>query len=462
MAKQYQLSQAVIILAGGLGKRFEHSQHKLLYPIAGQPCLQRVLSTAKALKPQLIIVVSHPSMQASFQAALNDPSIIWVQQTNPKGTGDAVKCALEQLPADIESVWVLPGDMPLVSAKALTQMTHQTELAILSAVVPDPKAMGRIIRKPDGTPCQIMEYQDASDSQRQIKEVNAGVLFSTTKVLHQLLPKLTTKNQQQEYYLTDLLAMAYAQQLTVTAHQIPDWQCQGINTLAEAIATERTFQYQLALELINQGVIIQDPARFDCRGSLLAEPGVIIDINVMLTGKVILKKGVHLMPHVCLTDVTIHEDVTIKPFSVLQDCEIQASGQVGPYTHIRPNTTIGRDCKIGAFVELKNAHLAQGTKANHLSYLGDVQIGQQVNIGAGVITCNYDGQKKHQTIIQSYSFIGSACQLIAPITVETGAYIGAGTCLTQNAPKDILTISRTKQISLTHFKSPYKVKKTHK
>jgi len=454
----------IVILAAGLGKRMHSTLPKVLHPLAGRPLLSHVLDTARALVPEKICVVYGHGGETVPQT-IADKKLIWVKQEPQLGTGHA----LMQTPhLDKKGVTlVLYGDVPLTKVetlKGLITTAAAKYLALLTLELDEPSGYGRIVRSSGGGKITaIVEEKDASKAQRQIREINTGIMAIPNQYLHNWLPRLENRNAQKEYYLTDIVALAVKDGVKVEAAQ-PDhaWEILGINSKAQLAALERIHQHESASRLLEQGVTLADPARIDIRGQLACGSDVTIDINCIFEGLVHLGNDVRVGAHSVLKNVKVAAGTVIAPFSLIEDAEIGKNCRIGPYARIRPGTRLASEVHIGNFVEVKNSSLAAGSKANHLSYIGDAVVGKNVNIGAGTITCNYDGANKHQTIIEDNVFIGSDTQLIAPVTVAKGATIGAGSTITKNTPPESLTLSRAKQMSIAGWKRPVKKTKSGK
>lgn len=451
----------VVILAAGMGKRMQSSQPKVLQTIGGQPMLTRVINTARTLSPdQLIVVVGHGE-QMIRQVFEGQSDVHFVSQWPQLGTGHAVIQAIENLKAghDNNATMVLYGDVPLVQADTLQALLAASDnsLALLTEVLDNPTGYGRIVRDNQGYVLNIVEEKDATPAQRQIREVNTGMLIAPTDKLKQWLKQLTNKNAQGEYYLTDIVQMASAAGVEInTVSPKASYETQGVNSREQQAQLERLWQQELARRQLQSGVAIADPHRFDQRGELICGQDVFIDVGCVFEGMVVLGDGVHIGAHCVLRDVTVGAGTQILPFSHLQQADIGKNAQIGPYARIRPGTRLEDEVHIGNFVEVKNAHIQSQSKANHLAYIGDADIGERVNIGAGTITCNYDGANKHRTIIEDDAFIGSDSQLVAPVRVGKGATLGAGTTLTSDAPANKLTVSRSAQKTIENWQRPTK------
>ncbi|MDO9243978.1 MAG: bifunctional UDP-N-acetylglucosamine diphosphorylase/glucosamine-1-phosphate N-acetyltransferase GlmU [Rhodocyclaceae bacterium] len=467
----------VVILAAGQGKRMRSDLPKVLHPLAGKPLLAHVLDTAREFPAaKICVVVGHGGEQV--RAALAAPDLAWAIQEPQLGTGHAVLQALPQFDAvpmhdaetagavpmhdaetavavpmhDAETAGAVPraptlilyGDVPLIRAATLRRLIEaagEGKLALLTAQLANPHGYGRIVRV-DGKVTRIVEEKDADDAERLIHEINTGILVAPGAALARWLPQLGNRNAQGEYYLTDIVALAVAEGMpVVTAHPDAPWEIEGINSKAQLAALERIHQRNIAEALMSAGVTLADPARIDVRGELICGRDVSIDVNCVFEGRVVLGDGVRINAN-----------------CVIQDAVVGAGSIIGPFARLRPGTRLAEDVHVGNFVEVKNSTIAAHSKANHLAYIGDATVGSRVNVGAGTITCNYDGANKHRTVIEDDVFIGSDTQLVAPVTVGRGATLGAGTTLTRDAPPDQLTVSRPKQISIAGWKRPVKQK----
>lgn len=427
----------IVILAAGMGSRMRSRLPKVLHPIGGKSMIAHVLHTAKALEPYCIVaVVGHGA--DTVQKALAGEPLQFALQNPPKGTGHAVQQALPFL-QNAERTLVLYGDVPLVqldTLQAFLQTTPPDCIGVMTCVVSDPTGYGRIVRNTDGTVAKIVEHRDASDEERRLQEINTGILLVPNALLHRYVSQLQAKNAQGEYYLTDIIAMAHNDGVCVQPFVCArEWEVAGVNTRAQQAQLERQWQLLQAQSLMDQGVSLLDPARFDLRGSLHCGEDVLIDIGCVFEGQVVLGDGVSVGAHCVLRNVTIAAGTQIQPFSHISDAQIGAYAQIGPFARVRPGTVLSDYCRIGNFVELKKATIGAHSKVNHLSYVGDAQVGERVNIGAGVITCNYDGIHKHITTIGNDAFIGSDVQLVAPVHVGDGATIGAGTTVWKSVPE---------------------------
>ncbi|UOD50587.1 bifunctional UDP-N-acetylglucosamine diphosphorylase/glucosamine-1-phosphate N-acetyltransferase GlmU [Orrella daihaiensis] len=452
---------SVVILAAGMGKRMQSSQPKVLHTIGGQPMLTHVLNTARSLSPdQLIVVVGHGE-QAIRQAYEGQSDLQFVSQWPQLGTGHAVAQAADLLKSseDNNATMVLYGDVPLVQTDTLQALLAASDngLALLTEEVANPHGYGRIVRDAQNRVLTIVEEKDATEAQKQIHEINTGMLVAPTSKLTTWLKLLSNNNAQGEYYLTDIIEFAANEGVTVnTVAPKAAFEIQGVNSREQQALLERLWQSELAARQLKNGVAIADPTRFDQRGELMCGQDVFIDVGCVFEGMVVLGDGVKIGAHCVLKDVTIGAGTEIHPFSHLQQADIGKGAHIGPYARIRPGTRLEDEVHVGNFVEIKNAHIQSQSKANHLAYIGDADIGSRVNVGAGTITCNYDGANKHRTIIEDDAFIGSDSQLIAPVRVGKGATLGAGTTLTQDAPANKLTVSRSPQKTLENWQRPTK------
>ncbi|MHB1950347.1 MAG: bifunctional UDP-N-acetylglucosamine diphosphorylase/glucosamine-1-phosphate N-acetyltransferase GlmU [Acidiferrobacteraceae bacterium] len=446
----------IVVLAAGKGTRMRSSRAKVLHALAGQPLIHHVLVTAESLGPRAIhVVVGHEA--ASVVAAIGGRAMT-VTQDPPRGTGHAVGLALAQI-SDDAIVLVLYGDVPLVTAHSLAPLVaaaDQGDLALLTTIREHPDGYGRILRR-DGAIVGIVEERDATAEQRAIREVNTGLLAAPALLLRRWIDRLHADNDQGEYYLTDIVGEAHAQGVRVCAHPpVAADEVLGINTLAELALAERAFQRRQVDSLLASGVQFMDPARFDLRGRLVCGKDVWIDVNVIIEGEVTLEDGVRIGASSVLRNTRVGYGARIEPHSIVDGAEIGAEAVVGPFARLRPGSRTGARTHIGNFVEIKQSVVGDDSKINHLSYVGDSTIGARVNIGAGVITCNYDGANKHRTTIGDDAFVGSDCQLVAPVTVGAGATVGAGSTITADVPPGGLTLSRAPQKSIPGWRRPAK------
>ena len=449
----------IVILAAGKGTRMSSEKPKVLHALAGKPLLQHVLDSAAMLKPQQVCVVYGYGGEAVPTAMQQYPDVTFVEQNPQLGTGHAVQQAMPHL-ADASNTLVLYGDVPLIQHSTLHQMQQAgSGLVLLTINLKNPGGYGRIVRDAQGRVLSIIEEKDATPEQRKIEEVNTGILLAPTKMLREWLAKLHNNNTQGEYYLTDIVSMAVQQGVAVhTVQPAHEWEIHGINSKSQLAKLERTWQLVEAEHLLEQGVTLADPARIDIRGKLSCGRDVEIDVGCIFEGEVSLGDKVRVGAYSVIRNSRIAADTNIAPYSHIDSSEVGANCKIGPYARLRPGTKLGDEVHIGNFVEVKNSEIAANSKANHLSYIGDSTIGSRVNIGAGTITCNYDGANKYRTIIEDDVFIGSDTQLVAPVTVGKGATIGAGSTITRNAPEGELTLSRNKQVTVAGWKRPSKKK----
>ncbi|MFA5370429.1 MAG: bifunctional UDP-N-acetylglucosamine diphosphorylase/glucosamine-1-phosphate N-acetyltransferase GlmU [Sideroxydans sp.] len=449
----------IVILAAGKGTRMFSAQPKVLHKLAGKPLLQHVLACAMALQPKQVCVIYGHGGEAVPQAMQQYPAQFVIQEPQ-LGTGHAVQQAMPHLTDDGKTL-VLYGDVPLIQHSTLHQMQQAGEgLVLLTVDLDNPTGYGRIVRNAEGDVQRIVEEKDATPEQREIKEVNTGILLASTRELRAWLSQLGNDNTQGEYYLTDIVAMAVEQGVAVhTVQPAQRWEVEGINNRLQLATLERIWQQTNANKLMEQGVTLADPARLDVRGNLTCGRDVEIDVGCIFEGEVSLGDRVRVGAYSIIRSAMIGQETQIAPYSHIDQSEVGANCHIGPYARLRPGTKLANDAHIGNFVEIKNSEIGQGSKANHLSYIGDSTVGSRVNIGAGTITCNYDGANKYRTIIEDDAFIGSDTQLVAPVRVGRGATIGAGSTITQDTPEGELTLSRSKQISISGWQRPQKRKK---
>lgn len=450
----------IVILAAGQGKRMHSNLPKVLHPLAGKALAQHVIDTARSLAPEnLVIVFGHGG--ETVRSTLNSADISWALQEPQLGTGHAVAQALPVLGKGDQTL-VLYGDVPLTQGATLKRLLQAGKdgLSILTVELANPTGYGRIVRDSAGKVLRIVEEKDASSEEKAITEVNTGIMAIPTNRLGEWLGRLSNNNAQGEYYLTDIVALAVADGLPVrTAQPEGDWEVLGVNSKVQLAELERVYQRNIADAMLVGGVRLADPARIDVRGELVYGRDVAIDVGCVFEGRVELADAVEIGPYCVLKNVKVGAGTRIAAFCHFEDAEIGPDGVLGPYARLRPGTRLGPEVHIGNFVEVKNSRIDAQSKANHLAYIGDAEIGQRVNVGAGTITCNYDGANKHKTVIEDDVFIGSDTQLVAPVTVGRGATLGAGTTLTKNAAPDSLTVSRAKQVTLAGWTRPQKTKK---
>ena len=433
---------------------------KVLHKLAGRSLLGHVVHTAQALGATQTCVVYGFGGEAVPQAMANE-TLTFVLQVEQHGTGHAVKQALPKL-ADDGTTLVLYGDVPLTHASTLEPLVAAAQmgkLGLLTVTLAQPDGYGRIVRE-QGKVRRIVEHKDASAAERSIQEVNTGILAAPTRHLKTWIAELKNQNAQGEYYLTDIIALAVRDGIEVETHQPGfEWEVLGINSKAQLAELERIHQNEIAQALLTDGVTLMDPARIDVRGTLTCGRDVIIDVNCVFEGQVQLGDDVQVGANCVLRNATVAAGSRLDAFTLIDEAQIGEFNRLGPFSRIRPGTTLARDVHVGNFVEIKNSQIGDGSKINHLSYVGDTTMGKKVNIGAGTITCNYDGAFKHRTVIEDEVFVGSDTQLVAPVTVGKGATLGAGTTLTKDAPAGELTLSRAKQVTIAGWKRPVKPKK---
>ena len=449
----------VIVLAAGLGKRMHSDLPKVLHPLAGRPLLAHVLDAARALSPRRLAVV-HGHGAEKVRDAFPEPDLEWVLQAEQRGTGHAVMQAMPRIGPDAE-VLVLYGDVPLVRPETLRRLAAagREGVGVLTAEVDDPGGYGRIVRDAAGRVARIVEQKDASPHELALREINAGFMAMGAQRLAAWLGKLTDRNAQKEYYLTDVVALAVADGVPVAAVRAQDaWEVAGVNSKRELALLERRYQSRSAEALLEAGVALADPARIDVRGRLECGRDVAIDVNCVFEGEVRLGDGVRIGPNCLLRNVSIASGTEVLAFSHLEDSEVGARCRLGPYARLRPGSSLAEDVHVGNFVEVKASRIGRGSKANHLSYIGDSEVGAGVNVGAGTITCNYDGAAKHRTVIEDDCFIGSDATLVAPVRIARGSYIGAGSTISKDTPAGQLTVARAKQVSIPSWKPPVKKK----
>ncbi|WP_416040892.1 bifunctional UDP-N-acetylglucosamine diphosphorylase/glucosamine-1-phosphate N-acetyltransferase GlmU [Acinetobacter lactucae] len=454
------MSTTVIILAAGKGTRMRSQLPKVLQPLAGRPLLGHVIQTAKKIHAENIITIYGHGGDHVKQTFAQE-KIQWVEQAEQLGTGHAVQMTLPVLPKDGISL-ILYGDVPLVRQTTLEQLVEvssKTGIGMITLHVDNPTGYGRIVRQ-EGKIQAIVEHKDATEAQRQIQEINTGIYCVSNAKLHEWLPKLSNENAQGEYYLTDIVAMAVADGLEIASIQ-PElaFEVEGVNDRLQLAALEREFQQQQAKELMQQGVTFTDPARFDLRGTVKVGHDVRIDVNVIIEGECELGDFVEIGAGCILKNTKIAAGTKVQAYSVFDGAVVGENAQIGPFARLRPGAKLANEVHIGNFVEVKNTIIGLGSKANHFTYLGDAEIGAESNIGAGTITCNYDGANKHKTTIGDAVFIGSNSSLVAPVTIGNGATVGAGSVITKDVAEQSLSFERAQQISKANYQRPQKVKK---
>lgn len=449
----------VVILAAGKGTRMKSVLPKVMQPLAGRPLLRHVVDTAKALSAARTLVVYGHGGDLVQRAFAAEP-LLWAEQAEQKGTGHAVQMALPQLPATGRTL-ILYGDVPLTTTATLGRLIERVAseavMGLITLVMDNPAGYGRIVRDAGGAVVRIVEQKDASDDEKKIREVNTGIFCVPNVLLHKWLPALQSNNAQGEYYLTDIIAMAAAENVRIeTVQPEQSWEVDGINDKLQLSALERVHQRVLADSLMRGGVTLIDPARLDIRGNVTHGMDVHIEPNVILEGRVVLGNNVRIGANCQLKDCEIGDNVVIKPNSLIDEASVGAGAEIGPFARLRPGTVLAENVHIGNFVETKKAVIGKGSKANHLAYLGDADIGSGVNIGAGTITCNYDGVNKHLTTIGDNAFIGTNTSLIAPVVVGAGATTGAGSAISKNVPDNTLAVARGKQVVIDSWQRPVK------
>jgi len=448
----------IVILAAGQGTRMRSALPKVLHAIGHKPLLEHVLDTAKSLNCRsLHVVYGHGGDLVKERLAHHE--VNWVLQDQQLGTGHAVEQAMPFI-ADNQTVLILYGDVPLIKKETLQRLIDaagKDHLGLLTATLSDPTGYGRIIRNDSGQVIKIIEQKDADEEQKKVREINTGMLALNSTRLKGWLQQLENNNAQGEYYLTDVIGMAALENVTINTVQ-PDelTEIEGVNNKQQLAELERAYQQIQAEKLMQLGVTLRDPARFDLRGELEVGTDIVIDVNVVIEGKVKLGNGVTIEPNNIIKDSTIADHSVVHANSVIESAVIGEHCEIGPFARIRPDTQLAQQVKIGNFVEVKKSIIAQQSKVNHLSYIGDTEMGEKVNVGAGTITCNYDGANKHKTIIGDNVFIGSDTQLVAPVEIGAGATIGAGSTITHDAPKGELTLSRSPQKTRQGWKRPTK------
>jgi bifunctional UDP-N-acetylglucosamine pyrophosphorylase/glucosamine-1-phosphate N-acetyltransferase len=452
----------VVILAAGMGKRMQSALPKVLHPLAGKPLLQHVLDTARSLSAsRLCVIYGHGGAAVQALLARQPTPVATALQEQQLGTGHAVMQALPELDDNVPTL-ILYGDVPLTTAaslQALVDAAGNDKLGILTVEQDDPTGLGRIVRE-NGNIVRIVEQKDANEAECAIKEINSGIMVAPTRKLKQWLGAIKNENAQGEYYLTDIVALAVADGVqVVSAQPSAQWEVAGVNSKVQLAELERIHQRNIANKLLEQGVTLMDPSRIDVRGELICGRDVTIDVGCVFEGKVEIGDGVHIAAHNVIVNARILAGAQIKPFCHIEEAVVGEVSLIGPYARLRPGTVLAEDVHVGNFVEIKNGQVAAHSKANHLAYIGDATIGSRVNVGAGVITCNYDGANKFRTVIEDDAFIGSDSQLVAPVTVGKGATLGAGTTLTKDAPAGKLTVSRPRQVTIDNWTRPVKIKK---
>lgn len=449
------MSQAIniVILAAGQGKRMNSALPKVLHKISTKPMLQRVIETAALLKPsKLVVVYGHggEQVQDAMNQVFGAGVITWAHQDRQLGTGHALKCALPYLDQSGLTL-VLYGDVPLINVATLEQMLakYQQNLVVLTDKVDQPHGYGRIVRDANGKIVRVVEEKDATSAERLINEINTGFYLLPNQYLPQWLDNLSNNNSQGEYYLTDVVELADKQNIAIDyVLAAQSYEVLGVNNKLQLEQLERFYQIIQANKLLEAGITLYDKQRIDVRGSLTAGSDCSIDVNCIFEGAVILGNNVQIGAGCHLKNVTIANNVTIKAYSILEDAVVADGVQIGPYARLRPGSNLAENSHVGNFVEIKNSSVGIGSKVNHLTYIGDAQIGNQVNVGAGSVTCNYDGKNKFKTIIGDNVFVGSGTMMVAPVTINNGSLIGAGSVITNDTPANELTVARAKQVTV--------------
>lgn len=448
------MSLSIVILAAGQGKRMQSQLPKVLHNLAGKSLLEHVVSTAEHFQTTQDPLVVYGHQGSIVQERLPKLKVTWIEQTQQLGTGHAVLQALSNIP-DQNQVLILYGDVPLIAINTLEKLIKSTPsnaIGIITAHLPDPSHLGRIIRDKSQQIQSIIEEKDATFAERAIKEINSGIYLIPAAYLKKWLPKLTNKNAQQEYYLTDIIKLAAQEHIPIHSDE-PSYieEIFGINDRIQLAHAERFYQRMMAEKLMREGVTLYDPSRLDIRGELIVGHDVIIDANVIIEGRVIIGSYCVIGPNTFLRNVILADQVQVKANCYLEDTEISEQCIIGPFARLRPGTTIAANAQIGNFIEIKNSKIGAGTKIHHVGYIGDCDIGHHVNVGAGTITCNYDGVNKHKTIIGDNAFIGSNSELVAPVVIGEGAVIGAGSTIRRDAPAHKLTISSPHQRTIDNW-----------
>jgi bifunctional UDP-N-acetylglucosamine pyrophosphorylase / glucosamine-1-phosphate N-acetyltransferase len=453
------VSVSVVVLAAGEGKRMHSALAKVLQPLAGRPLLRHVVETARSLRPAAIHVVYGHGGEQVRAAFANDADLRWAEQAERLGTGHAVTQAMPGVP-DEHTVLVLCGDVPLVRAAALQTLLDAAAgagVAFLTTKLDDATGYGRVLRNAAGEVVGVVEHKDADAAQRRVNEINTGVIAMAAGALRQRLGQLTNDNAQREYYLTDVIGMAAADGAGVRGLLVEDpTEVLGINDRAQLAVAERALQRRIAGELMEAGATLADPERIDVRGTLTVGRDVFIDVGAVFEGRVELGDRTRIGPNCVIADSTLGPGCLVHPHTVMNQVTAEADCEIGPFARLRPGANLAERVKVGNFVELKNSRIAAGSKINHLTYVGDTTMGRDVNVGAGTVTCNYDGANKYRTVIGDNAFIGSGVMLVAPVQVGAGATIGAGSTITRDAPDRELTLERSKQTTVAGWRRPKK------
>jgi len=453
------MALGVVILAAGQGTRMRSSLPKVLHTLADRPLLQHVIDTARTLNPEKIVVIYGHGGE-DVRTCINDADLIWAEQAEQLGTGHAVQQAIPHLDG-LDRVLVLYGDVPLTRSETLQGLLDAAGngFGLLTVELDDPSGYGRVERDAEGRVMRIVEQKDANPEQLALREINTGIMVIPESRLHDWLGQLENNNAQGEYYLTDVLAMAVIEGMPISVSQPEDlMEAEGVNNKRQLAALERAWQRRAADDLMDAGLTLRDPARFDLRGKLEHGRDCVIDVNVIIEGEVTLGDNVQVGANTVLRNVRIADNVTIRENCVLEEALVGEDSQIGPFSRLRPGAELVGGAHVGNFVEIKKSTIGLGSKVNHLTYVGDSEIGSGVNIGAGTITCNYDGANKHKTVIGDDAFIGSNTALVAPVEVGKGATIGAGSTIGKDAPEGRLTLTRAKQMTIPNWVRPKKKK----
>ncbi|HSC15539.1 MAG TPA: bifunctional UDP-N-acetylglucosamine diphosphorylase/glucosamine-1-phosphate N-acetyltransferase GlmU [Gammaproteobacteria bacterium] len=450
---------SVVILAAGQGKRMNSALPKVLQPLAGRPLLAHVVGTARAIRPAAIHVVYGHGGEEVRTAFAEDAHLKWALQAEQLGTGHAVMQAMPAVPDD-HRVLVLYGDVPLIRPQTLEQLVSAGaagKLALVTARVDDATGYGRVLRNGRGEVTRIVEHNDATDDERRVNEINTGLMAFDARALRRYLGSLKNNNAQREYYLTDVISMAVADRVAVEGIVAESaTEALGINDRAQLAAAERALQRRQAADLMERGVTLADPERLDVRGEVIVGRDVFIDVGVVLEGRVVLGDRTRLEAYAVVRNCTLGAGTVVHSHCVLENSTAGDDCEIGPFSRLRPGVVLSGHVKVGNFVEMKNSHIAPHSKVNHLTYVGDATVGTRVNVGAGTITCNYDGANKHKTVIGDNAFIGSGVMLVAPVEIGAGATIGAGSTITKDTPPEELTLARSKQVTIPGWKRPQK------
>jgi bifunctional UDP-N-acetylglucosamine pyrophosphorylase/glucosamine-1-phosphate N-acetyltransferase len=452
------MALSIVVLAAGQGTRMKSDLPKVLQPLAGRPLLAHVLERCRELEADTVhVVYGHGAEQV--RRVFGDSQVNWVLQAEQLGTGHAVQQAMPHIPAD-HDVLVLCADVPLIKTSTLQGLLaglEQAPLALLTVEMADPSGYGRIVRGEDGKVLAIVEHRDATERQRRVREINTGLLAARAGKLAGWLDGLKADNDQQEYYLTDIVAMAVAEEVAVTAVSGGnETEVMGINDKLQLAQAEAVYRRRQAEVLMHAGVTLADPTRLDVRGTLECGRDVFIDVNAVFEGRVVLGNRVKIGPNAWLKDVELGDDCEVLPNVVMEQLKAGSACILGPFARLRPGVELADQVKVGNFVEIKKSRIGKGSKVNHLTYVGDTRIGEHANVGAGTVTCNYDGVNKHETVIGDGVFVGSGVLLVAPVEIGAGAVLGAGSVITKSAPADKLTVARARQTVIPGWKRPEK------